>query len=233
VINGQDAAPHTWPWQLSLRRDGKHICGASLVEPGLAITAAHCVIQNKTSSNFTLVAGAHYREHDGKELTISKITYHPGFSFATADHDIAILRLSAPVLLTSSVNTICLPSQGARASLGGNCFISGWGRINSSDMQLLANKLQQSRVSIIENNKCKVKNDCHYKVLDKSMVCAGGAGSSICHGDSGGPLQCEENGHWVLRGVASWVARMHCPGEYYSVYARVSTYIDWIKANRR
>ena len=40
------------------------------------------------------------------------------------------------------------------------------------------------------------------------MICAGYSDSSSftsdCHGDSGGPLQCEENGLWKLYGVVSW-----------------------------
>lgn len=62
------------------------------------------------------------------------------------------------------------------------------------------------------------------------MVCAGGKGSSVCMGDSGGPLSCEENGRWVLRGAASWVTDVQCPVNTYSVYARISNFVDWIKA---
>lgn len=61
------------------------------------------------------------------------------------------------------------------------------------------------------------------------MVCAGAAGSSVCNGDSGGPLVCEENGKWVLRGVTSWVTSRACPVITYSVYARVVSYVDWVK----
>jgi len=62
------------------------------------------------------------------------------------------------------------------------------------------------------------------------MVCAGGAGSSVCMGDSGGPLSCEENGRWVLRGAASWVTSQSCNTNTFSVYARVSNFVDWINA---
>ena len=63
---------------------------------------------------------------------------------------------------------------------------------------------------------------------EKSMVCVGGQGSSVCMGDSGGPLSCQESGKWVVRGAASWVTSRTCPGNTYSVYARVSSYVDWI-----
>lgn len=39
----------------------------------------------------------------------------------------------------------------------------------------------------------------------------------------------EENGKWVLRGVTSWVTSKACPVITYSVYARVVSYVDWVK----
>ena len=61
------------------------------------------------------------------------------------------------------------------------------------------------------------------------MECAGADGSSACHGDSGGPLVCEENGKWVLRGVTNWVTSELCPGDAYTVFAKVGFYVNWIK----
>ena len=63
---------------------------------------------------------------------------------------------------------------------------------------------------------------------ERSMVCVGGKGSSICNGDSGGPLSCLEDGKWVVRGAASWITSLTCPGNTYSVYARVSSHVKWI-----
>ena len=38
---------------------------------------------------------------------------------------------------------------------------------------------------------------------------------------------CEEGGKWVLRGVVSW-GHPKCLTNYYTVFARVSTFVDWI-----
>ena len=50
-----------------------------------------------------------------------------------------------------------------------------------------------------------------------------------CHGDSGGPLVCKEVGKWFLRGVVSW-GDERCRVGFYSVFARVSNYLDWINS---
>ena len=46
-------------------------------------------------------------------------------------------------------------------------------------------------------------------------------------GDSGGPLVCKENGRYVLRGAVSW-GESTCSTNFYTVFARISNFIDWI-----
>ena len=41
VVGGQEAAPHSWPWQLFLSFD-KWDCGAIMIHPAWALTASHC-----------------------------------------------------------------------------------------------------------------------------------------------------------------------------------------------
>ncbi|KAJ7391090.1 Chymotrypsinogen B [Desmophyllum pertusum] len=141
-------------------------------------------------------------------------------------NDITVLKLSSKVKLGPTVGTVCLPTQGSRATIGGHCWTSGWGRINGQTNQA-AYELQQTSLPIVDQNTCHQKNG--YYVHENSMVCAGASGSSACNGDSGGPLVCEENGKWVLRGVTSWGTSKACPVTTYSVYARVGSYVDWVK----
>ena len=59
VINGQvgGAVPHSWPWQVNIERDGKHICGGSLIDPSWVLTAAHCLRKSKNPASYTVDVG--------------------------------------------------------------------------------------------------------------------------------------------------------------------------------
>ena len=109
------------------------------------------------------------------------------------------------------------------------CFrflLPGWGRIDPNNLSLYSDYLKQALVPVVSYNQCRNINGAI--VHESSMVCVGGVGSSVCSGDSGGPLSCLEGGRWVVRGAASWVTSRTCPGDTYSVYARVSSYVNWI-----
>ena len=56
-MNGENASPHSWPWQISLRVNGRHICGGSLIKNDWVVTAAHCVDRNPSPSGYTVVVG--------------------------------------------------------------------------------------------------------------------------------------------------------------------------------
>ena len=60
VVNGEDAQPHSWPWQISLRVNGRHICGGSLIDGDWVVTAAHCVERNSSPRGYTVVVGKFY-----------------------------------------------------------------------------------------------------------------------------------------------------------------------------
>lgn len=84
---------------------------------------------------------------------------------------------------------------------------------------------------ITSHSNCSKGNSFFQPVDDESMVCAGFGGNSVvsgCNGDSGGPLVCPEGGKFVLRGAVSW-GIPNCPaGRTYSVFTRMSSFIDWI-----
>lgn len=74
VVNGQNASPHSWPWQISLRVRGRHICGGSLIRPDWIVTAAHCVDRNPSPSSYTVVVGMKAVLPDRKNTLIKELS---------------------------------------------------------------------------------------------------------------------------------------------------------------
>ena len=89
---------------------------------------------------------------------------------------------------------------------------------------------------IIPNAKCGVGEYSHVDFarngspITDNQLCSGKmdtGGVGICHGDSGGPLMCENNGTFYLTGIVSWssgCAEKNAP----DVLTRVDKYLDWI-----
>ncbi|XP_028397985.1 chymotrypsinogen B-like [Dendronephthya gigantea] len=226
VVNGDNAAPHAWPWQISLRVNGRHICGGSLIKPDWVVTAAHCVQNNPRASGYTVVVGAHRRTGTTfvqQTYRLRQLFMHEYYSQLT--NDIALLQLDRPVQTSSKVNTVCLPSAGSRVRAGSRCYITGWGRTVGGGYA--ADTLQQAILPVVSHYQCNRVNSRIGRVVELSMICAGGQGKGGCQGDSGGPFVCNEGGRWVLRGAVSW-GHKDCRTDHYTVFARVSSFVNWI-----
>ena len=58
IVGGEEAPLNSWPWQVSLRYNGRHICGASLVNSDWVVSAAHCVDGSSDPNRYSLALGA-------------------------------------------------------------------------------------------------------------------------------------------------------------------------------
>ncbi|XP_068694785.1 chymotrypsinogen B-like [Montipora foliosa] len=227
IVNGDDAAPHAWPWQVSLRVNGHHICGGSLIRRNWIVTAAHCVRSYPYPDGYTVVVGAHRKKGPPteveKEFKVKTLYRHKGFTMQNLMHDVAVLELKGSVKISDKVSTVCLPTEPPRP--GTQCYVTGWVRLSGTGSSPVV--LQQAKVPIVSHEDCAKK---YGRYDGEAHLCAGqghSSGSGSCQGDSGGPLVCEKNNKWYMHGVVSFGKR-YCPTEYYSVFARVTTYYKWI-----
>ena len=44
IVNGMEAYPGAWPWQVAIFVSGVFSCGASIIADHWLLTAAHCIV---------------------------------------------------------------------------------------------------------------------------------------------------------------------------------------------
>jgi len=224
IVNGEEAVPHSWPWQISLQDNtGFHSCGGSLINEWWVLTAAHCTIR----SNTVVVLGEHDRLSSAEDIQrIRWGTYfkHPLYGSNGHSHDIQLIKLSRPATMGMRVSPVCLAERGDDFPGGMMCVTSGWG-LQDPWAHSTPALLQQAALPLLTNEDCKSKYWGN-KITDQ-MICAGASGASSCMGDSGGPLVCQKAGAWTLVGVVSWGSG-YCSVNSPGVYARVTELRDWV-----
>ena len=97
------------------------------------LTAAHCLDDpSMYHSQISIVAGLHRRSQLNYERIqrkgISAIYKHEQYNDQTNENDVAIIRLSSPIKITSYVNVACLP--GREAQMNENVMIGKFNIVN-------------------------------------------------------------------------------------------------------
>ncbi|XP_036599632.1 chymotrypsin-like elastase family member 3B [Trichosurus vulpecula] len=236
VVNGENAKPYSWPWQVSLQyeKDGDyyHTCGGSLLTPDWVLTAGHCINSART---YRVVLGEYDMSvEEGPEQVIAvdpeKLFVHEKWNSncVACGNDLALVKLSESAQLNDKVQVASLPAAGTILDHETPCYITGWGRLTTGGA--LPDILQQALLPVVDYEHCS-KWDWWGSSVKTTMVCAGGDIRSGCNGDSGGPLNCPaDDGSWEVHGITSFVSSLGCnTRKKPTVFTRVSAFIDWIE----
>jgi len=241
IVNGDDATPCEWPWQVSFTRPAKktaygdkvsNFCGGTLISPEWVLTAAHCVARGIIGVE--IVLGSHHQwevDSNQQNIAAAEVYSHPSYNSRNKTYDIALVRLETPATITSCVRPACLP-LGGDVEPKTKCWITGWGTLESNGDS--PNILQEAEVNIWSNKDCTGFLNYGADEIDDTMVCAQGGNlfggvRDACQGDSGGPLVCEGEGGWTVYGATSWgrgCAGRAKPG----IWSRVHKSLAWIES---
>ncbi|XP_011185363.2 serine protease 1-like [Zeugodacus cucurbitae] len=231
ITNGQLASPGQFPYQVGLSLKVNALssawCGGSLIGQNWVLTAAHCTDGIQA---VTVYLGATVRTSAEIQFTVSKsdIIIHEAWNSKKLKNDISLIKIPA-VSYSSRVQPVQLPSISNSYStyVGETAIASGWGRISDS-ATAVTNELRYAYVPIVANSVC-AKTYGTSSVTASNICISTDGGVSTCNGDSGGPLVAVSSN--VQIGLTSFGARAGCAKGYPAAFTRVTSYLDWIKAN--
>lgn len=200
---------------------GSHRCGASIISPTFALSAAHCT-ENIIVSQMGVRAGSATHNSGGTVFPLSAVTNHPEYIIGDFPFDICVLELSQAIVFGVGIQPIALPVQGQTTAAGLTSTVSGWGWTveNGGQLSLI---LQVIDVPVVDQELC---NELYSGMITDNMICAGlvdVGGKDACQADSGGPMVVENQ----LAGVVSFGAGCARPG-FPGVYSRVAATRSWV-----
>lgn len=189
IINGSDAQPGQFPFvaRLSITRRNPEtevssgtLCSGSLIHEQFALTASHCVTPNPDwITNVAFLIGTVNRNVAGTIVNSAEFWFleQP----ATLVKDLAMFRFAQPIVRTSLIDFIRLPSrvQTNYEFVGWPVTTIGWGRDNTGASTV---HLQYAHFLVLSINVCSTR-------FTEYEICYvdNGTDSMTQPGDSGGP----------------------------------------------
>ncbi|KAF1757264.1 hypothetical protein GCK72_013719 [Caenorhabditis remanei] len=198
---------------VSYGNDGQGIlCGATVVDNYWLLTAAHCALQLQKRSFIYVRKPTTNKEYSFK---VVEAYVHAGYNNQTADHDIALLKISFD-LSKLGINPVCLVRDDSKLLKDyKNGMVIGYGLTLGEDSLgspklLNSQTLQSTSVPIIPDAEC-VKTWRFLSLLSVKItynqICAGSYMHGTAPGDSGGPLLIHKSdGEYVQIGITSYGA---------------------------
>ncbi|EDV40757.1 uncharacterized protein Dana_GF10663 [Drosophila ananassae] len=228
ITNGNTAVADQFPYQVGLSfssSEGGWWCGGSIIANNFVLTAAHCT---SGASSAVIYYGATVRTSPKFTQTVSSSDFiqHANYISLTVRNDISLIKTPA-VTFSSSVNKIALPAIASSYStyVGQTAVASGWG-LTSDSATAVARNLQFTDLTVISNSEC-LKSFSSLIVTSRVICVATPDAHSTCQGDSGGPLALDG----TLIGITSFGSPDGCEVGAPAAFTRVTSYLDWIKAN--
>lgn len=229
IVNGQNAKPGQFPYQALLivnTRQGRAVCGGSLLNNRWVLTAAHCLV-NAISIEVHLGAQSFSnRAEIGRVIvSASQKTMHPLYDPLTNTNDVGLVRVSVYVPYTSKIQPAKLPTTVNDVNVNRAVWTAGWGTTTTNGK--VAEQLQFVELTVITNAECA--RSYNLSLIQSSVVCAKSSRKqSVCKGDSGGSIVLKSDNRTIV-GVTSFGNISGCHLGIPQGFARVSSYLTWIR----
>ncbi|KAG8144638.1 hypothetical protein E2320_013108 [Naja naja] len=140
-------------------------------------------------------------EHSEQLRQILRVYQHPSYNKTSKyENDLALLELSAPLVLNKYVTPICIGNKVLTEYLleNGRGSVSGWWKLNY--LKKISNTLQRADIEYVDQGNCLQNNETQ---PFPNTFCAGHPTlvRKVYEGNSGAPVVTERNNTWFLTGI--------------------------------
>ncbi|XP_068619388.1 chymotrypsin-like [Battus philenor] len=204
---------------LNIECGSSWICGSSILNQMILLTAAHCVSDCNRQWNIEGYAGHEDLSKVVVMRPVKKFVIHEQYNERSMINDIGLLCLDNELPLGKYIQRVTIK----RSHTYELASVAGWGVIN---------RLTNTETMVLKRAKQRLmtRRSCaRYGYLDKGMMCARSPekNTSPASGDSGSALITKD---MQQIGLVSFIF-----SEYPNtpIYTNVSYYYNWIKRNSR
>nr|XP_029736293.1 phenoloxidase-activating factor 3-like [Aedes albopictus]XP_029736295.1 phenoloxidase-activating factor 3-like [Aedes albopictus] len=210
-------------------------CGATIISDKFLVSAAHCF--KKFLFPIKVRVGTTDADDElARTYDIVKIHRHQRYNSVRRVNDIALIEVRDSIIMSRSVQPICLYTESTELPATQNLTVMGWG-VDDTESLNVSRSLLKGVVRPILRNDCfqrlnKDSSFVRFNITDGHTCALGsanenGEATDACQGDSGGPLVLSQNDKYYLVGVVS--TGPACGGiDLAGIYTWVSKYMDWI-----
>lgn len=222
IIGGKDVTIEEYPYQVALLHQDnfeKILCGGSILNERIIITAAHC-IDNEDIRKLRVRIGSTKHYEGGEIRKVEEIKKHCLYNSTTNRYNIALLLIDEKIHFSiQNIGRVIIPNEEPKN--GTIATVTGYG-VFDPFWSYSSIQLQAINVTVLSWKEC-ASTKYKYRHLSKLMICANAYGEASCKGDEGGPLVANGN----LIGIV--LTRPICGVQGYpGVYLNIALVKNWI-----